>query len=45
MKWLKYNQLVVLAVLATSLMAGVIYTVDWPQDRQMASTQDNSVNK
>lgn len=40
----KANQFIVLAVIATGLMAAVIYTVDWPQDRKLAS-QNQPVNK
>lgn len=42
MNKIKYNQFLVLAVLATGLMAGIIYSLEWPAGRQMASIETPS---
>lgn len=41
MNKIKYNQFFMLAVLATSLMAGLVYSLEWPQNREIASNQQS----
>ena len=41
MNKIKYNQLLVLALIATGLMGGVIYSLEWPEGRQVASTENS----
>lgn len=33
----KYNQFLALAIVATGLMAGIIFSLEWPEGRQLAS--------
>lgn len=44
MNKIKYNQFLVLALIATGLMAGVIYSLEWPEGRQVASTENSSTS-
>ncbi len=41
MNKIKYNQFLVLALIATGLIAGVIYSLEWPEGRQVASTESS----
>ena len=44
MKKVNTNQFIMLALLSTSLMAAVIYNVEWPESRKVASTQAPSTS-
>jgi hypothetical protein len=39
----KVNEFIVLALLATSIMASVVYTIDWPSERKVASKQQDEI--
>lgn len=41
----KVNEFIVLALLATSIMASVVYTIDWPSERKVASKHQENVQQ